>query len=59
MSDPLGEKMWREAGGRGHGTFVHTAIGTTSHSTSVPQIVSVVATVRGRSIVSMRRLYSR
>jgi hypothetical protein len=61
MSDPVGEKMWRRAGGRGRGTFVHTATGAaaaTRHA-AVPQIISVVATVRGGSITALRRLYSR
>jgi hypothetical protein len=60
MSDPVGERLWRQAGGRGRGTFVHTATGATaSEPDAVPQMVSVVATVRGGTVIALRRLYSR
>jgi len=62
MSDPVGDKLWRKAGGkRGGRTSVHVATGKAPRERGAPleRIVTVVATVQGGHIVSLRRLYSR
>jgi len=61
VTDPVGERMWRRAGGSGRGTFVHTATAQLRRKRGavVDRFVSVVATVRGGQVVALRRLYSR
>ena len=61
VTDPVGERMWRRAGGSGRGTFVHMATAQLPrrHGDIVDRFVSVVATARGGQIVALRRLYSR
>ena len=62
LRDPLGEKLLRDVGHPGALTMIHVATGLPrrargSEGTTRP--VSVVATVRGRDIVYLRRLFAR
>ena len=62
MRDPIGEKLWRQAGGTGQGTVVHVATGFPSRKRDAEGIarpVSIVATVRDGNIVYLRRLFAR